>query len=61
MLKSPTVRLSAGGALLTAQATPVTDPGRVAQILDMFRATYGAENVRAYYPKQDVAVEVPLA
>jgi hypothetical protein len=29
--------------------------------LDRFRAKYGAQDVEAYYPKQDVAVEVPLA
>jgi hypothetical protein len=32
-----------------------------AQVLDKFRAKYGARDVEAYYPKQDVAVEVPLA
>ena len=31
------------------------------QILDKFRAKYGARDVEAYYPKRDVAVEVPLA
>ena len=32
-----------------------------AQVLDKFRAKYGARDVEAYYPKQDVAVEVLLA
>jgi deazaflavin-dependent oxidoreductase (nitroreductase family) len=56
--KTPTIRLAAGGAQLSARATPVTDAAEVAHILDLFRARYGARDVEAYYPKQDVAVEV---
>jgi deazaflavin-dependent oxidoreductase (nitroreductase family) len=61
VLHEPTIRLTAGGAQRTARATPVTDAARVGQILDRFRARYGAQDVAAYYPKQDAAVEVPLA
>jgi len=61
VLNTPMIRLAAGGAQLSATATPITDPARVGEILDMFRAKYGAQDVEAYYPKQDVAVEVPLA
>ena len=60
-LKEPTIRLTAGGAQLTARATPITDAATVGEILDKFRASYGAEDVAAYYPKQDAAVEVPLS
>jgi deazaflavin-dependent oxidoreductase (nitroreductase family) len=60
VLKTPTIRLAAEGAQLTARATPITDPPRVGEILDKFRARYGARDVERYYPKQDVAVEVPL-
>jgi len=60
VLKAPTIRLTAGGAQLTARATPITDPAKVAEIVDKFRAEYGAQEVTAYYPKHDVAVEVPL-
>jgi hypothetical protein len=38
-----------GSAQLIARATPVTDPARVSEILDMFRAKYGAPDVAAYY------------
>jgi deazaflavin-dependent oxidoreductase (nitroreductase family) len=61
VLKTPTVRLAAGGAQLTASAIPLSDPAKVEQILDKFRSKYGARDVEAYYPKQDAAVEVPLA
>ena len=60
VLNEPTIRLAAGGAQLTARATPVTDPARVGELFDMFRARYGARDVERYYPKQDAAVEVPL-
>jgi len=36
-------------------------PACCGEILGKFRARYGAEDVAAYYPKQDAAVEVPLA
>lgn len=61
VLKEPTIRVVAGSAQLIARATPVTDPARVSEILDMFRAKYGARDVAAYYPKPNVAVEVPLS
>ncbi len=60
VLREPTIRLTAGDAQLTPRATPITDPARVAQVVDMFRAKYGADDVEAYYPKRDAAVEVPL-
>jgi hypothetical protein len=59
VLKTPTIRLAAAGTQLTASATPISDT--IDQILDQFRAKYGADKVEAYYPKQDAAVEVPLA
>jgi deazaflavin-dependent oxidoreductase (nitroreductase family) len=61
VLKTPTIRLAAGGAQLSANASPISDAAKVDQVLDKFRAKYGAQDVDAYYPKQDVAVEVPLA
>ena len=60
VLREPTIRLTAGDAQLTPRATPITDPAKVAQVVDMFRAKYGADDVEAYYPKRDAAVEVPL-
>jgi hypothetical protein len=61
VLKTPTIRLAAGGAQLSASASPISDAAKVDQVLDRFRAKYGAQDVETYYPKQDVAVEVPLA
>jgi hypothetical protein len=61
VLVSPTVRIVADGAEYAAPATPITDPAKVAEIIDAFRAKYGADDVRNYYPNPNVAVEVPLA
>ena len=61
VLTHPTIGLSQGGSDLSARATPITGTPRVEQILDKFRAKYGPKDVAAYYPKHDVAAEVPLA
>ena len=61
LLKTPTIRIAAEGAQLNATTTPISDAAKVEHVLDMFRARYGARDVEAYYPRQDVAVEVPLA
>jgi deazaflavin-dependent oxidoreductase (nitroreductase family) len=58
VLKEPAIRVAAGDAQITARAASVTDPARVGEIVEKFRAKYGAQNVAAYYPKHDVAVEV---
>ena len=61
VLARPTVRIVADGAEHAAPATPITDPARVTEVIDAFRAKYGADNVANYYPNPNVAVEVPLA
>jgi len=60
VLKMPEIRLAAGGAHRHARATPVTDEAEVQRILDEFRAKYGDDDVANYYPKQDVALRVPI-
>ena len=60
VLKTPTIRLAADTTQIKATVTPTSDTAKVEQILDRFRAKYGARDVEAYYPKQDVAVEIPL-
>ena len=61
VLKTPAIRLAAGGSEYSARAKPVTDPAKVDEVVDAFRAKYGARDVESYYPKHDVAVEVPPA
>ena len=45
---------------VSAHATPITETAEVQEILDKFRAKYGPDDVATYYPKHDVAAEVPL-
>lgn len=60
LVKTPGVRLAADGAALQAAAKPIEDSAGVADVLEKFRAKYGADQVQRYYPNQDAAVEVPL-
>jgi hypothetical protein len=39
---------------------PITDPEQVSEVVEKFRAKYGANNVSRYYERLDAAVEVPL-
>ena len=58
--KTPTMRLATrGGKTLSASARLITDEAQLNKILEKFRDKYG-RNVKSYYPKYDVAVEVPL-
>ncbi len=59
--KDASIRLAAGKAKLTSSATLITDPGKVEEVVEAFSAKYGAGDVKAYYPKTDVAVEVSIA
>jgi hypothetical protein len=60
LLKTPTIRLDTrGGKTLTASARLITDEAQIGKVLEKFRDKYG-RNVKSYYPKYDVAVEVPL-
>src|SRR5215467_14919640 len=59
ILKTPTMRLNAGGTERNAEVTPVTDKVKVRHIVEKFRDKYGADQVKKYYSKFDVAVDVP--
>lgn len=58
--KTPTIRLETHGKTFTASARLITDQAQLDKILEKFRDKYG-RNVKSYYPRYDVAVEVPLA
>jgi deazaflavin-dependent oxidoreductase (nitroreductase family) len=61
ILKTPTMRLAAKGKEWNAEATPITDQAEVREIVDKFKGKYSADQVKKYYSKFDVAVEIPLA
>jgi deazaflavin-dependent oxidoreductase (nitroreductase family) len=58
--KRPSIRLEARGKTFTSSARLLTDEAQLGKVLEKFRDKYG-RNVKSYYPKLDVAVEVPLA
>jgi hypothetical protein len=60
VLTTPTIVLAAEGAQGSAEASPLTDAAKVADVVERFRAKYGAREVENGYSKLDVAVEVPL-
>src|ERR1051326_5142421 len=61
ILKTPSMRLNAGGKEWTAEVTPITDKGNVHGIVEKFRDKYGDDQVKKYYSKFDVVVDVPPA
>jgi hypothetical protein len=46
------------GKTFNASARFLTDQAQLGKVLEKFRDIYG-RNVKSYYPKYDVAVEVP--
>jgi hypothetical protein len=60
ILRTPTMTISAGGTEITLNVKPITDPHKVSEVVEKFRAKYGAADVQRYYSKFDVAVEASL-
>src|SRR2546428_10521055 len=60
VLHDPTIWIDARGAEEKFRATPVTDPKAVKSVVEKFREKYGAQDVKKYYSKFDVAVLVQI-
>jgi len=60
VLKNPSIRIDARGSEADLKVTPVTDTKQVSDVVEKFRAKYGAGDVKKYYSKFDVAVVAPL-
>lgn len=56
VLKNPSIRIDARGAQGEFQAVSITDAARVSPVVEKFREKYGANDVKKYYSKLDVAV-----
>jgi deazaflavin-dependent oxidoreductase (nitroreductase family) len=56
VLKKPSIRIDADGAVAELQVVPVTDAKQVSSVVEKFRAKYGTNDVKKYYSKFDVAV-----
>lgn len=58
LLVDPTLKISANGAEISARGKPITDRNRVEDIVRKFKS--GEGDVKRYYTKFDVAVEVTV-
>jgi deazaflavin-dependent oxidoreductase (nitroreductase family) len=58
--ETPMIEVRSNGTALSSSATPITERGRVDHVVELFKAKYGADKVESFYPKHDVAVQVPL-
>jgi len=60
VLKNPSIRIKAGGTEAELQAVPIKDVTQVKSVVEKFRDKYGANDVKKYYSKFDVAVVVQM-
>ena len=60
VVHDPHIRISARGEEGKFQAIPITDSKTVKSVVEKFKAKYGAEDVKKYYSKFDVADRVEL-
>jgi hypothetical protein len=60
LLADPALKISVNGVEIPVRGKPITDSNRVNDIFAKFESKYGEGDVKKYYPKVDVAVQVPL-
>jgi hypothetical protein len=60
LLVDPTLKISVNGIEISARGKPITDSNGVDDIVRKFKSKYGEGDVKRYYTKFDVAVEVTL-
>jgi deazaflavin-dependent oxidoreductase (nitroreductase family) len=60
VLKNPSIRIDARDAEAGFQAVPVSDAKAMNSVIEQFQQKYGAEDVKKYYSKFDLAVSVEL-
>jgi deazaflavin-dependent oxidoreductase (nitroreductase family) len=56
VLKNASIHVKAGSAESELKAIAVTDAKQVSSVVEKFRAKYGANDVKKYYSKFDVAM-----
>jgi hypothetical protein len=54
------LKISVDGVEISERGKPLTDGSSIDGIVRKFRSKYGEGDVKRYYPKTDVAVEVPI-
>jgi hypothetical protein len=61
IVKNPQVRITIGAESYTGLARPIKDQNGISEVVELFKAKYGASDVKKYYPRLDVAIRVNLA
>ena len=56
VLENPSMTVDARGTEGKFKAVPITEAKQVASVIEKFREKYGADDVKKYYSKFDVAV-----
>ena len=60
LLVDPMLKISVNGVEIPVRGKPITDSNRIDDIVKKFKSKYGEGEVKKYYTKFDVAVEVQL-
>ncbi|MGN6346710.1 MAG: nitroreductase/quinone reductase family protein [Candidatus Nitrosocosmicus sp.] len=60
LLSDPMLKISVNGIEILARGQPITDSNGVDEVTNKFKSKYGEGDIKKYYTKFDVAVEVPL-
>jgi len=60
LLVDPMLKISVNGVEIPVRGKPITDSNRIDDIVRKFKSKYGEGEVKKYYTKFDVAVEVQL-
>jgi deazaflavin-dependent oxidoreductase (nitroreductase family) len=60
VLAKPTMQISAGESKVTVKASPISDPRKIAGVVEKLRSKYGAGEVKRYYSKLDIVLEIGI-
>ena len=60
ILVDPNMTLTVGGRSIKVRAKPINEKDRVKETIEMFKAKYGADEIKKWYTKMDVSVEISL-
>ena len=60
IVKNPQVRITIGAESYTGLAKPIKDQQGISEVIELFKAKYGAGDVKKYYPRLDAASWVNL-
>lgn len=60
LLMNPILKISAGGSQISEKGKILSESNNVDNVVRKFQSKYGEGDVKRYYPKTDVAVEVPI-